>query len=108
MSELDLDKRIRDLRAELSALQATKRRRAKAAAKTTTRRRGRPSVPAATLHLAKQLAFDFPIPDVARKLNIGLSTLYDHGIKRYRLNAELRNRSTAASSDSAMAAGIAE
>lgn len=95
MRETELDEKIRELRAELSALQASKRRRVKAAVKKSTRRRGRPSVPAATLHLAKQLAFEFPIPDVARKLNIGLSTLYDHGIKRYRLNAELRERRSA-------------
>lgn len=55
-------------------------------------RPGRPRISKELLEEAEFLAYTNPIPHVALKLNIALSTLYDHGITRKNLNAKIAAR----------------
>jgi hypothetical protein len=45
--------------------------------------KGRPTLDDKTILKARKLAAKFSIPDVARKLDVSLASLYNYGIKRY-------------------------
>lgn len=83
-----VDKEIEQLRARLSELQRSKHRTKLQAKPKSTKPKGRPRIDAAIITRARLLAMDYPIPDVALTLGIGLKTLYRYGIKRYKLDAE--------------------
>jgi hypothetical protein len=91
MSDETLDKEILEARRKLTDLQEQKRKKHRKSKPKSDRGRGRPKTDARVIAKARILARDFPIPDVALTLGVGLQTLYDHGIKRYRLDAEAAN-----------------
>jgi hypothetical protein len=86
---VNLDTEILLLRSRLERLQTLKRKTNKRTPpKKSERKRGRPPVCQVKLARARELAKDHPIPDVAEVVGISLRSLYDYGIKRYKLNAE--------------------
>lgn len=82
----DLDKEIARHRKALNLLQEQKRKSKRPKVKSE-RPRGRPSIDDSKIEQARELAKIFPITDVALQLEIGLTTLYRRGIKRYNLPA---------------------
>jgi len=86
MTDIDLDKQIADLRQRLNRLHEQKRKRKRR--KKSERPRGRPPIEPARIKLAKDLAREYPIVDVALVTEMSVRTLYKYGIKRYKLNAE--------------------
>jgi hypothetical protein len=63
--------------------------REKRTIKRAVKKTGRPPIPKQKLEEAELLAYQHPIPWVAFKLDIGLRTLYNHGITRKNLEAKL-------------------
>jgi DNA invertase Pin-like site-specific DNA recombinase len=88
MTDKTLEKEIRELRKRLEHLQAQKRKRQGSKKAKGNTRRGRPRVDPKRIEVARALAKDYPILDVALTTGIGKTTLYEHGISRYRLEAE--------------------
>jgi hypothetical protein len=78
---------IEHLRKQLSDLQRRKTQRKRCKRVPTGNPRGRRRIAAAKIETARQLAAEFPIPDVALMTNISKSTLYRNDIKRYKLPA---------------------
>lgn len=86
---MTIDAEEKKLRKRLQEIQEIKRNRRRAKRKKVrSETRGRRRIDPAKIALAKKLAKDFPIPDVADRLGISLSSLYAYGVKRYLLNME--------------------
>lgn len=82
------EREIHELRKRLESLQRSKRERSKKPAKVSTAPKGRPSIPQADIKRARDLAKDFPIPDVALVTGISMTSLYRNGVKRKELDKE--------------------
>ncbi len=75
--------KLNDLRKKQRLEQSSQRKPAK-----TQKKRGRPITSEKILIRAVQLAENKPLADVALTLNIAISTLYRHGIKRHVLEGK--------------------
>lgn len=82
------DKEIAYLRKRLDEMQRHKAKARRPPKVKSTRPQGRPPIDSKKLQIAKELAKDFPLADVAFKMDISRSTLYAYGIKRKVLNSE--------------------
>jgi hypothetical protein len=83
-------RKIEKLQSEIIAARQQRdeeKRRAERVVKKTIRM-GRPTISEELLKKAELLAYDHPLPWVAFKLEIALSTLYKHGITRKAINAK--------------------
>ncbi len=88
---MSLDAQIAKLRKELNELQERKRKNKRPKPEKSLRPKGRPRITANKILQAKTLAKDFPITDVANRLQVSISTLYRYGIKRYLIDRERMN-----------------
>jgi DNA invertase Pin-like site-specific DNA recombinase len=81
------EEKISKLRKQLhDALNARPRRRKPR--QKSDRPQGRPRIDEETIYIARELAKEAPIADVAFKLGVGLTTLKRYGITRHKLEAE--------------------
>ncbi len=84
----NLEKQIACHRKALEELQRQKAKSRRPKKAKSTRPKGRPRVEVKKIEQARTLAQNMPLPDVAMKLEIALSTLYAYNIKRKILNKE--------------------
>jgi ABC-type Fe3+/spermidine/putrescine transport system ATPase subunit len=79
-----LDKEEAELRRQLQALLALKRRLTKKERPRSGKGRGRPRVSSELIEKARILAIDLPLSDVALRIGICKSTMRNYGINRKR------------------------
>ena len=104
----DLDEEIAFWKERLKDLQRQKAKLKKPKPDKPRKPRGRPRIDGNIIAKAKELGQKMPLPTVALRLDVSLSTLYRNGIKREILNAEKDSMSKCDLSVAASAGSITD